>query len=118
MAQPRSPFWLASRKDIKALRALVTAVRHWERALGTPEQYLQVDWPAWAVSRLGYRAGLRVEDRAIRRWTRAAHYEASRAVYRDQHMYRYDRAAWESKHLAAEVGTLRAEVAALKAAIG
>lgn len=114
----RSPLHHATRSDIAAIRALVTADLAWERALGTPQQYLRADVPIAALMHLPHSISLRAQDRSIRRWQRMPHYEQSHATYLDQHLKQYDRSAWEQKQLRAEVKSLRTEVGELRGAIG
>jgi len=59
---------------------------------------------------------LRADRRRFARWARAPHYEQSRAVYEDQHLKKFDRAAWVQKKLSAEVAELRAAVEQMGAA--
>lgn len=110
----RSPLRGATRKDIAALRALITAHHRWEAALGTPQQFLHADEPAGALMRLSYGTVARLRARSYTRWRRMSHFEESDAVRRDQYLHRYDRAAWEQKQLRREVEGLRAEVSAIR----
>lgn len=121
---PRSPLHGLSVREVRALHLLVRAHQHWERALGTPRQYLEPRETAEMWDNLSYQTLHRVRDRFIDRWKRSAHYDQSRQVYSDQHLQRYDRAAWEAKQHAKqarktqqEYAALRAEVAALRALI-
>lgn len=97
--KPHSPFRGATEQQLAALRACITATQHWERALGTPEQYLERKLPMIVFDNLGYSARARIEQAALRRWQAAPHYSRSRAVHDDQHMQRYNRKAWEVKQL-------------------
>jgi hypothetical protein len=102
------------RDSVRALRLLVRAHLHWERALDTPRQYLEAHETAEMWDSLGYQTLHRVRDRFVDRWKRSDHYERSRQVYADQHMRRYNRAAWEAKQHAAEARKARQEYAALR----
>lgn len=113
--KPRSPLHGATRNDIAALRALIVAHLRWEADLGTPQQQLHPNEPVNALASLSFGTVARLHERSYSRWARMPHYEESRAVWRDQHLYRYDRAAWEQKKLRDEVTTLRAEVAEIAA---
>lgn len=114
--QTRSPLHGVNRGVVAALRAYVVAQLHWERALGTPEQYLEPDAPFWARELLSWQTVERIRQRSLRRWVRMPHHDRSRAVHSDQHMKRYDRKAWEAKQLRLEVEGLRADVAKLQGA--
>lgn len=113
----RSPLHGASRADIAALRALITARRAWERALGTPHQFLHADEPIGALTNLPFSVVERIRDRSNGRWARMPHFEESLEVYRDQHLRRFNRQAWEQKQLRLEVEKLRHEVAEVKGTI-
>lgn len=114
----RSPLHRASRTDISALRELITARLAWERALGTPNQFLYAGEPLSALMRLPFATVERIRDRSRGRWALMPHFEESLAVYRDQHLQRHDRAAWEQKKLRTAVEKLRTDVAEMKATFG
>lgn len=118
MKRNRSPLHGASRRDLAALRALVTSHLEWESKLGTPGQILHADEPISAITQLSFYVVDRARARSTRRWKAMPHYEESRAVYEDQHLRRFNRAAWEQKQLRTEVGALRAELTELKETIG
>ena len=115
--KPHSPLRGMSRESLRALRLLVRAHLHWERALDTPAQYLEARETAEMWDHLGWQTLHRVRDRFIARWHQSEHFERSRAVAADQHMQRYDRAAWESKQHANEARKARQEYAALRAEV-
>lgn len=111
----RSPLHGARIRDIAALRAVVAANIAWERALGTADQYLHADEPIAALTRLSFATVDQVRARARRRWAQAPHFGTSYKLYLDQHLYRYDRKAWEYRQLSRQVAELRAQVTDLKA---
>ena len=112
----RSPLHGASRADIAALRALIVSRLAWEKTLGTGRQQLYADEPMTALTHLGFGTVEQVRDRSRGRWARMPHFEQSYATYKDQHLYRHDRAEWEQKQLRLEVEKLRTEVADMKGA--
>ncbi len=111
--KPRSPFRGMSRDDIARLRSCVRETLNWERALGTPNQYLEPVYRS-EVYELPFRLFEHVKDRSVRRWQDAPHYAQSRLVYEDQHMQRYNQNAWEKRQLTKQVRALRTEVAELR----
>lgn len=106
----RSPLQGASRSDIAALRAVIVANLAWERALGTPAQYLSPDEPIEALMSLSFRTVDVIRQRSVRRWEGTAHFEQSRAIREDQWLKRYSRSAWEQEKLREEVAGMRAEL--------
>lgn len=112
--KPRSPFRGASRNDIAELRALIVSQLAWERALGTPSQYLQPDRDGIDLEQIPYRSITRVTDRSRERWERAPHFSQSYSLWCDQVLKHENRTAWEAKQLREEVAGLRAEVAQLR----
>ncbi|SDH48349.1 hypothetical protein [Microbacterium sp. 77mftsu3.1] len=113
--KPHSPFRGATEQQLAALRACIVATQHWERALGTPEQYLERKLPMMVFDNLGFSVPLRVERAAIRRWEASAHYPQSRVVYDDQHMQKYNRRAWEVNQLRRELAAAEERWADLSA---
>ena len=111
--KPRSPLRGARRPEIAALRALTIACLHWERALGTPGQYLEPEVPWWALSALGFGSIERARTRRLTRWQRMPHFPESHAVWLDQHLKQYDRKAWEMQQLRTVVTDLSARLGAI-----
>jgi hypothetical protein len=103
----RSPFRGADHRTIAAMRSLTRATSAWERALGTPDQYLEPRVDLWVYEVLRFSTIQRTRDRSLNRWRQMPHFEQSMAVYRDQHLKQYDRRAWENMKLRAEVERLR-----------
>lgn len=112
----RSPLHGATRNDIAALRAVIAANLAWERALGTPQQYLHPDEPIQALTSLSFHTVDRVRERSRRRWQQAPHFLESWAVREDQWLKQHDRRAWEQKQLRREIAGLRAEIDQMKGA--
>lgn len=110
--KPRSPLRGMSHDDLARLRSCVRETLNWERALGTPNQYLEPVYKTF-VHELRFSLIEQVKDRSYRRWRKAEHFPESHRVHRDQHMQKYDRRAWELNQLRAELDGYRAMVAQL-----
>lgn len=106
----RSPLHGARAQHIAGIRALIRAQLEWEKALGTPGQFLHADEPIDALMALTYSTVEHIRERSLRRWQQAEHFDQSYAVYLDQHLRQHDRRAWETAQLRAEVAALNARL--------